>query len=287
MTAPRAFLRSALVPRVGVAYMLVGTAGFALMQIFVKLLKDLPLQQTLLFRALFTMSVTYWWLRREKVSPWGNNKRLLLLRSAVGAVSFFLFFYTLQAMPLATAVTVQHLSPVFATVLALFFLREPVRPVQWGFMAVAFSGVMLVQGVDWRVEAFPLAAGLGAALFSGMVYVLIRSLRGSEHPGVVVFFFPMVSVPFAVAFCLWEWQAPTPVQWLYLFLSGLFSQVGQMGFTWALQSEKANTVASLNYLGVLYALFFGYLVFGETHGPWALGGMALVLAGVALNVFRS
>jgi drug/metabolite transporter (DMT)-like permease len=267
--------------------MLVGTAGFALMQIFVKLLKDLPLQQTLLFRALFTMSVTYWWLRREKVSPWGNNKRLLLLRSAVGAVSFFLFFYTLQAMPLATAVTVQHLSPVFATVLALFFLREPVRPVQWGFMAVAFSGVMLVQGVDWRVEAFPLAAGLGAALFSGMVYVLIRSLRGSEHPGVVVFFFPMVSVPFAVAFCLWEWQAPTPVQWLYLFLSGLFSQVGQMGFTWALQSEKANTVASLNYLGVLYALFFGYLVFGETHGPWALGGMALVLAGVALNVFRS
>jgi drug/metabolite transporter (DMT)-like permease len=286
MTDWKAFLQNRLAGRIGVAHMLLGTAGFALMQVCVKLLHDLPLQQTLLFRALFTMLFTYCWLRRENIAPWGNNRRLLLLRSAVGAVSFFLFFYTLQEMPLATAVTVQHLSPVFTTVLAVFLLREPMLPRQWGYLALAFSGVMLVQGVDWRVGALPLAAGLGAALFSGMVYVLIRTLRTTEHPGVVVFYFPMVSVPFAAAFCVWEWQAPTPLQWLYLLLSGLFSQIGQMGFTWALQREKANTVASLNYLGVLYALVFGYLVFGESHGLWALLGMALVLLGVALNLFK-
>src|SRR5690606_21747805 len=57
----------------------------------------------------------------------GNNKNWLLLRGVAGMTALFLFFYTLQNMPLASATTIQYLSPVFTVILAIFINRERVK----------------------------------------------------------------------------------------------------------------------------------------------------------------
>lgn len=54
--------------------------------------------------------------------------------------------------------------------------------------------------------------------------------------------------------------------------------------TKALQAEKANLVASLKYLGSVYALGFGYFIFGETYDWISIVGILLILSGVVLNV---
>lgn len=268
----------------GVRYMLLGTLSFALMQVFVKALSDLPVHEVVLFRAVFIVLFTYAWLVKSKIPPLGNNKKLLLLRSTIGAVAFYLFFFTLQKVPLATAITIGHLGPVFTTILAWLLLKERIKPIQWFFFALAFVGVMVVEGADFRVKPIFLIAGIVAAFLSGLVYTLIRQLRHTEHPWVVVFYFPIMAIPFSLAYCFVEWKTPNALQWFYLFCMALTSQFGQMGFTMALQTEKANTVASLQYLSVLYAIVLGYLIFGETHPPMALLGMSMVVAGVVLNV---
>ena len=54
--------------------------------------------------------------------------------------------------------------------------------------------------------------------------------------------------------------------------------------TKALQAEKANLVASLKYLGSVYALIYGYFIFGETYDFFSLFGIVLIVSGVILNL---
>ena len=75
--------------------------------------------------------------------------------------------------------------------------------------------------------------------------------------------------------------------WLYLFLIGVFSQIGQIFLTNALQRERIAGVAIINYTGLVYALTVGWFVFGEPQGMEALFGMALVVLGVLLSVSYS
>ena len=84
-----------------------------------------------------------------------------------------------------------------------------------------------------------------------------------------------------------SWRMPHGWDWLWLFLIGIFSQLGQIFLTNALQREKAAGVAIINYSGLIYAIFFGVIVFGEAIFPVTLLGMLLVVAGVVLSIIYS
>jgi drug/metabolite transporter (DMT)-like permease len=64
---------------------------------------------------------------------------------------------------------------------------------------------------------------------------------------------------------------------------GLFTQIAQILMTKGIQSGVANKMISLKYVGTIYALAIGYLLFGESYGIMSLLGIAMVIAGVILN----
>lgn len=210
---------------------------------------------------------------------------MLLLRGLFGTTALYCFFITLQQMPLASAQTIQYLSPIFTATIAIFVLKEGVMPVQWLFYAIAFGGVLLIERVDARISPFYLALGIIAAFCSGMAYNLVRSLRGKEHPLTVVLHFQLVGAVAGFISLFFQWKMPTGWDWLFLFLIGVFSQIGQIFLTNALQRERIAGVAIVNYTGLIYAISIGWFVFGETQGIMALAGMALVVIGVLLSVF--
>ena len=69
----------------------------------------------------------------QKIYVFGNNKGLLVVRGVVGSIGLITFFYTLQNIPLASAVTIQYLSPIFTTILGIFLVKEKVKPIQFVF----------------------------------------------------------------------------------------------------------------------------------------------------------
>ncbi|WP_400192456.1 DMT family transporter [Hymenobacter sp. B81] len=270
----------------GVRYMLLSTLCFALMNVCVKLLPHVPALEIILFRSLISVALSYLTLRLLRIRPWGSNHLLLISRGTTGALALMLYFGTLQQMPLATAVTIQYLAPIFTAILGIFIVREPVRPWQWLFFLLSFAGVLWAEGVDARVEPLWLGLGVLSAVFSGLSYNSIRRLKGREHPLVVVFYFPMVALPITAAYCLLvKWVTPQGLDWLWLGLTGVFTQGAQVYMTKAYQAEQLAKVANWNYLGILYALGFGLLFFGEAFPPGAYAGMTLVLAGVLLNAW--
>lgn len=268
----------------GVRFMLVSTFSFSLMQLCVKFLPHLPAHELILFRSIISLVLSLGFLVPNRINPLGNNRRLLLMRGFFGMMALSLFFLTLQELPLASAVTIQYLSPIFTSIIAIFILGERMRGRQWLFIAIAFAGVVVLKGFDERVSTLYLLLGIASSLFAGAAYNCVRLLKDSDHPVVVVFYFPLVATPVMAVLSYFEWVTPVGTDWVWLLLLGVFTQVGQLYMTKALQAEKANLVTSMKYLGAVYALVYGYFLFDETYGLMSLLGIGLVLAGVVLNV---
>ena len=267
--------------------MFLSTLAFAIANILVKKVSHIPAMEVVFFRCTVASSFCFFGLYRDKGDWKGSNNLLLFLRGAFGTTALFFFFITLQNIPLASAMTIQYISPIFTSIIAIFVLNEGVRPLQWLFYAIAFGGVLLMERFDARVSLLFLAFGVISAFCSGVAYNLVRSLRGKEHPLTVVLHFQLVGVLAGFISLFFDWKTPTGWDWLYLFLVGVFSQIGQMFLTNALQKERVAGVAIINYTGLVYALLVGSLVFGEEQSAESLSGMLLVIFGVLLSIVYS
>jgi drug/metabolite transporter (DMT)-like permease len=272
----------------GVANMLLATFAFAVMNVFVKQLNRIPAMEIVFFRCLVSATICFVGIAHARVDWKGNNNALLIARGTFGTLALFMFFITIQNIPLATAVTIAYLAPIFTTLIGVFALGEHVRRLQWLFYGVAFSGVLVIKGFDAAVPTRFLITGIVSAVCAAVAYNLVRRLKTHEHPLVVVLHFQLVGVVAGLIFTIIYWVAPaSPWEWFCLLMCGLLTQVGQTCLTKALQSERLAHVSILNYTGLIYALAFGVFIFGEVYTTQTMLGIGLVVLGVVLSVIFS
>ncbi len=264
--------------------MLLSTFWFALMNVMVKKLVHLPSMELVFFRCAVASLIGFGLLKKQSISWAGSNRKLLLLRGFFGTIALYTFFLTLHNMPIGTAVTIQYLSPVFTTIFAVYILREKVKPIQWLFFLISFIGVLVIKGFDSRISGAMLAIGLFSSVFSALAYNMVRSLKEKEHPLVVVLHFQLFGAVSGAIFTAFNYKPPTPSDWIYIVLIGVVTQLGQYYLTKSLQAEKIAKVSILNYLGIIYALFFGWWLFGEHQHLSTLLGIILVVGGVVVNI---
>lgn len=268
----------------GVRFMLIATFVFMLMKVCVKYVPHIPAIEIIFFRSIISLGISYFYLARQKVSVWGNNKPVLILRGTTGAIALIIYFSLLQQIPLATAATLQYLAPIFTAILGIFLVKEKVRSIQWFFFALSFAGVVVIQGFDPRISFTHLMMGIGASLFMGLAYNFVRKLKTTEHPLVIIFYFPLVMLPVTGIWSGFVWVQPQGWDWLVLLAVGICTQIAQYYMTKSYQVAALSKVSILNYVGIIYALGFGWLFFDETFNTMTYVGMGLVLSGVIANV---
>jgi drug/metabolite transporter (DMT)-like permease len=206
------------------------------------------------------------------------------LRGLFGAGSLILYFELLHRIPFASAVTMFFLAPIFTNIIGIFIVKEKVHPLQWIFYLVSFAGILLVKGFDSRISLIDLVIGIGTSAFSGFALNFVRKLGKDEHPVVIIFYFPLMTIPLTGAFSLITWTVPGPMEFAILILIGVLTQVAQFYLTKAYQSERISRIANLQYLNIIYALSFGFVLFGETYNYLTLAGIFLAVSGVLLNM---
>lgn len=266
--------------------MLTASIAFALMNLSVKSIGHIPVFEVILFRALITLALSYGILKKRKVNPWGSHHRFLIARGVFGSLGLIGYFYTLQHMQLANAIVIHYLSPIFTTLIALMFLGEKVRGIQWIAFAVSFAGVVMVKGFA-NVDTFDFGMGVAGAFFSGLAYNAIRNMKGKEDADVIVFYHPLISLPVVLIYFLFFPQSlvmPRGLDWIYLLGTGIFTQIGQYYITRAYQADTAARVSSVSYIGIVWGVLIGALVFKDHYPISVLSGMLVVIAGVMLNL---
>lgn len=270
-----------------VGYMALSALGFSAMSVLVKLAaREMPTGEIVLARAIITLGLSFWLVRRAGLSPWGTQRGKLIVRGFLGFSGLAFYYLSLARLPLAEATTLQNTVPVLTALLAWWMLGEQVGWSAAFALACGLGGVALVARPSGAGDAAGIACALAAAASSSFAYVTVRQLSRTEHPLVIVLYFPLVAtplaIPWAAADCVW----PTAHGWLLLLGIGVATQVGQVFLTKGLAVERAGRATSIGYLQICFAIVWQLLVFGDAPSVWTLAGASLIIAGT-LAVTRS
>lgn len=265
--------------------MLISTLSFSLMNVCIKVTGRIPFFELILFRSIISLILSYGYIRKNNLSLYGNNKKVLILRGIFGTIALSLLFASLQNLPLASAATISYLGPIFTAIFAIYILKEKVKPIQWLFFMIAFSGVVLIKGFDDNVDGIYVLAAVGSAFFSGLAYNMVRKLRTTDHPVVVVFYFPLVAIPLMLVLSILYWVQPIGTEWLLIVAIGLLAHIGQIYLSKALYLENAARISSIQFLGIITAIVFSLFLFHERYTFYNLVGIVFVTLGVVMNLY--
>jgi drug/metabolite transporter (DMT)-like permease len=270
----------------GLRYMAGAALAFSVMSLLVKVAgQRLPSQEMVMVRAVITLVLSVWAVRRAGVSPWGTPDRrgLLVLRGIVGFLALSCFYHSIVHLPLADATVIQYTNPVFAGLLAVPFLGERLRRREVVSVVVSMAGVALVMrpsflfGHSAALDPTTVAIGLLGALCSATAYITVRKLGTTEHAAVIVLYFSLVSVVAAVPTALSNAIWPTPTEWLVLLGVGVTTQLGQIALTHGLRLERAGRATATAYLQIVFAALWGILFFAELPDWGTFLGAALIV----------
>ena len=264
--------------------MLLSTFSFAIMNALVKFLIDYSTFQLVFFRSLGSLFITYGFLKSQKIDMLGNQKKLLIFRGLAGVISMILFFWGIHYINIGSAVTLRYVAPIFAGILAVFFLGEIIKPIQWIFFITSFAGVFFIKNYDPSGSNFGVLLVLLAAFFSAINYIIISKIGRKDHPVVVVHYFMIISTVTGGIGSLFFWIKPNFLDLLLLISLGIFGYFGQLFMTKAFQNAEAHMVAPFKYVEVLFTLMFGFFVLKESYDFYQFLGTFLVILGLVLNV---
>lgn len=276
----------------GLRDMFIATLFFSFMSVFVKLVGErIPSQEIVLARNAFALLITYYALRKAKISPWGNNRKLLFLRGILGFFGLTCFFYALTHLPLGDATVIHFMNPVLTGILAAFFLKERAEKKTWIGGLLSIVGVVVMTRPSFlfasgRLEAQDVLIAMLGALFAAAAYVSVRALRKTEAPMVVVFYFPLVAFPASIPTAYSTFLWPTLSEWILLLIVGIMTQGGQVFMTNALHKTSAAKVTSISYLQIVFSFLWGMLFFNEHPDSLSLFGAAIIVSGILVANFR-
>lgn len=256
------------------------------MALQIKFLTRIPIWEIVFFRALITFVLCAATIKIKKISPWGQNRRLLLLRGLFGTIAMCGVFTTFVHMPLSMASTLTKLAPIFAALVSSFYLGERIGRKGWACYFLAFTGVLMAKGFEPEVPTEYFAIGIGAAFFASLAYNCIAKLKESEDSQVIMFYFPLVTLPLIAVPTYFHWVKPNPREMMLLLGVGCTVQIAQYFMTRSYQSGKPAKVSIVTYTGLLLACLYDVTIFHETPSPGSLLGMLLIVIGVGLSLFK-
>ncbi len=275
----------------GVITLLGSALAFSLMTVCIKQLNGrLPISELVFFRSVFSLLITIFLLHNTGVSPWGINKKLLLIRGITGTGALFCIFRAINSLSLASATIIQYTYPTFIALLAWLTLGERTKKRVFLALILGWIGIQIVVQPFWvhhsnqKLPFSALIIALSGAFLTALAYVIVRKLSKHEHQLVIIFYFPLVSIPITLPFLFQEWVPPVYSDLPWIIGIGVFTQLGQVLITRGLKILPATYAGSINYTQVIFACIWGVLIFSESLNLSTIIGASLVLAGTLISL---
>ncbi len=266
----------------GIALMITAVLLFATMDMLVKLAADegIPIGQIMFARNFFAFIPVLWMVRRAGgfAAVRTRNYRGHLFRSLVGMGAMVCFFLSYRALPLGEAVALGSAGTIFMTALSVPLLGEKVGPRRWTAVFVGFTGVLVMTRPGMGVFDPGALYALGGATCYAIAMISIRHLSRTESSVAIVFHFTLIltvggalSLPFA-------FKLPDIEELLLLVGIGLIGGTAQFAMTGAFRRAPIGLIAPFDYLALVFAMLFGYFIWGDVPDAFLIVGAAVVVA---------
>ena len=265
---------------VGASLCLGSWAAFSLQDAIVKaLVVDLPVPEVLFGRSVVIVALSVAFLDRADYRALSipANLRSIFLRSALILIAWVAYYRASRTLQLAELVTYYFVAPLFVVALSAPLLKERVGVGRWLATLLGFGGVLISAAPGGGAPLGPVGLALLAAFAWALTTLLARSLaRGVTTPAMMM----AGSIGFLAA-CglllpsLGVW--PSLKQTLAMAGLGLVGAAGQYLWFEGVRRAEASLLATLEYSMFAYAIFWGYVVFGDWPGSRTFLGAAIVL----------
>ena len=271
--------------QLGFLYMFLSVCAFSLMDLIIKWTADYPLGQVVFFRGFFGIVFYFFVIPKNRINNFYQTKRAFLhfLRCFVGLIAMVAIFIALRNLPLATVVSISFAAPIFTTIFSIFFLSERVGIYRWLAVVIGFVGILIITEPGFEslniYYIFPIIFCIGLSY----VAIAIRQLSLTEPVWLISLNFS-IAITIAGLFTLpYGWKVPSFLDFFVLSLVGLFGGVANLWLSQSYKFSEVSLVTPLKYLGLVFAIFFGYLIWGEVPSLKSLiGGLLVILSSIII-----
>jgi len=201
-----------------------------------------------------------------------------LARGVLFIIGSALIVWSLAELPLATAITMLFLSPVFMVLLSMPMLKERIGHHRWVAVLGGFAGVLIILrpgGMDFQ---WALLIPLAAAAVNALRDVLTRRMSRSESSMSILFWSNIILMAGGFATLPLGWKPVDAQAALWIVAAGVFNGTAHFCMIEALRSGEASLLAPIRYTALLWAALFGFLIWGEVPDVWLWAGAAVVVA---------
>ena len=267
--------------------MFLSVCAFSIMDLIVKWSDDYPLGQVIFFRGFFGIVLYYFVIPKERIRDFYFTKRPLLhfSRCFFGLVALLSIFTALRNLPLATVVSISFAAPIFTTIFSIFFLSERVGYFRWLAVFIGFIGILIISEPGLSslniYYIFPVIFVLGMSY----VAISIRQLSSTEPVWLISLFFSAAITIAGLLTLPFGWIMPSFYDLTLLSMIGFFGGVANLWLSQSYKFSEVSLVTPLKYLALVFAIVFGYLIWGEVPSGKTSIGAILVIAS-SIIIFR-
>lgn len=258
-----------------------------------------PVGEVVFFRSAFALLPLLVWLGWQGDlinSVRTRNIRGHFKRGLIGTAGMYLGFAALSYLPLHDSIAIGYASPLIVVILAALLLKEKVRAYRWTAVGIGFIGVLIMLSPYLKVETFTgslsggptlgaLCALLGAFCSAGAM-IQVRRLTATEKTGAIVFYFFILASGLSLFTIFLGWRMPDAFDMFLFVVGGILGGIGQILLTQSYRFADTSIIAPFEYTTMIWALLFGWVMFGDLPTATMLTGAAIVAGTGLLIVWR-
>ncbi|NIE96711.1 DMT family transporter [Acinetobacter sp. Tr-809] len=203
-------------------------------------------------------------------------------RSIVGLAAMYGFFYAIAHLKLSNAMVFTYSSPIFIPLIAWLFLKEKITTAMLCAAGLGFIGVFCVAKPDQGLLNWVSIVGISSSLLASMAFVTVRALTQTEPPERIVFYFCFIGSLLSVIPMFWVWRPYHLQELLFLIGAGVLANVSQIFMSHAYRLAPAGQIAPVNYVAIIFAGIWGFLLWNEVPDLYSVIGFGIILSAILL-----
>jgi drug/metabolite transporter (DMT)-like permease len=265
-------------PLIAISLMIISGLFFVLMHSAVKYLsKEVHIFEIAFFRcALVIFVLAPIIIQQGKTIFKTKQPKMQFLRIITNSVAMLCFFYGISTTPLAQLTTLGFTVPIFATILAVIFMKEKIRLRRTTALIIGFIGTIVVMRPDISIELGALLIIFSSFLWS-ICLIFIKKLTQTDSAVTISLYFGIGMIPatFILAFPVME--AIDMRQFTILVFIAITGTLAQTIMNTALKKGELALLLPFDFLRLIWSVLIGYVLFAEepTFTLW-IGGFLII-----------
>ncbi len=209
-----------------------------------------------------------------------------LMRGTLFIIGSVLIVWSLAELPLATAITMLFISPIFIVILSVPLLGERISRHRWIAVIGGFAGVLIIMRPGGSTFQWALLLPLLAAMVNALRDVITRRLARTETSIAILFWSNIILMTGGFMTLPMGWAPVSTPDAFWFVAAGIFNGTAHFCIIDALRTGEASALAPIRYTALLWAALLGFLAWGEVPELWLLAGAA-VIVGSSLYMIRA